>query len=292
MLFTLTVGADFRSVLHDVFYDYLSQLVKGKDDSFRISLKTAIPANPTKLIENVHKNIRDDDILGLEIRVLAPAFYSRLVHYSSLAEAIDRECVFTDEKNRTLWISRPQVLPRLLSRRKSTDAKTEAMSKTNRSHLEEIRWEVMKKLRCPPPQPAYFAHPIGLSHDVKDIRPQSYSELDAYVRNGESRVNTGEYRKIVTKLFLAQKLCLGFSEVIDLLALILRALLCYLGAIQLVNWDAAAWNSGVSPSNSQSTPLMDSRGCSETSGLDWSPYLKKAGLLFAAHAFGLLKGYT
>jgi hypothetical protein len=48
--------------------------------------------------------------------VLTPAFFSRLVHYAHSSEVFDRECVFTDERNRIIWVSKPALLTHFLIR--------------------------------------------------------------------------------------------------------------------------------------------------------------------------------
>jgi hypothetical protein len=227
----------------------------------------------------------------IEIRVLTPAFYSRLMHYTYTSEAFDRECIFTDERNRTLWICRPQLLALLISERSSLGEDME-MPPVRRSYLDELRWMLLKRLRCAPPDPAYSVTPQ--SSGVNDIRPRPYSELDNFVRSFFGKEHAGEYRRIVTKLFLAQRFCFGFPEIVGLVDLILRMSLCYIAAAQLKSWTAS------SPGSESAEPLKglvtqrDWFACSDVvvnDASNWWWVASSAMSVYACHAYGLLKGY-
>lgn len=205
----------------------------------------------------------------IEIRVLTPSFYSRFVHYAYTSEAFDRECIFTDEKNRTCWISRPELLGQLLSQAKSESSK-DTLSRS-RGYLNSLRWSLLKKLRCAPAAPAYNATPKCSEFRIDDIRAARFSELDAFVRNQQEYTYAGEYRRIVTKLYLAQRCCWGFPQVISLIDWVLRVLLCYQAAMQF---------SGSAPFTKSALPDQD-----------WWSLLGGIAAHAACHAYGLLKGY-
>jgi hypothetical protein len=175
---------------------------------------------------------RNRGLRELEIRVLTPAFYSRFVHYAHTSEAFDRECIFTDEKNRTLWISRPELLPLLLNRSVAAEDQPPLVT---RGYFDELRWNILKKLRCAPAIPAYSSSSsYNPALTTEDVQALPYSEFDQYVRNRCPRAQARKYRRTITKLFLAQRLCFGFAQIVRLLDLIVRLLLCYLGLSQLV----------------------------------------------------------
>jgi hypothetical protein len=197
------------------------------------------------------------------IRVLTPAFYSRFVHYAYTSEAFDRECIFTDEKNRTLWISQPQLLPLLLSASRLHPPNHAAA--VHRSPLDKLRWNILRRLRCPPADPAYNPTPKTPNSQVDDIRALPFSSLDEFVRQPAGQVYAGAYRRAVTKLFLGQRVFAGFSEVASGVDVAVRMVLCYAGAQQLVSAQhgAGAWE-----------------------------LLKPALAVSACHAYEFLKGYT
>ncbi|KAJ4372972.1 hypothetical protein N0V83_003263 [Neocucurbitaria cava] len=264
--------------LHNVFEDYLFQLVHGKEDAFCITLKTAIPDVPTKKIITTDRLGRDQVMHNLEIRVLTPAFYSRLIHYSYTSEAFDRECLFTDERNRTLWVCRPQLLALLLEEKSSIQ--TAGLPAVNRTYLDELRWTFLRKLRCPPAAPAYSLTPKSSAFNIDDIRPRPYSELDNFVRSFRGYSYAAEYRRAVTKLFLAERFCFGFSEVVTLVDLSLRVLLSYIAVLQIIYWDPRIGNTEASFDLERMVL-----------GAHWWSYLGIASSMSACHAYGLLKDY-
>ena len=153
----------------------------------------------------------------------------------------------------------------------------------------------MKKLKCSPARPAYPATPTSSSYNVDDIRPRPYSELDNFVRKSTNSLKAGEYRRIVTKLYLAQRFCFGFTDLISFVDLLLRALLCYISAMQFINWGKVNKNLGLSFCSDEWMTGMDSAVCLEAVReirWDWCSFSKVAGLTFAGHAYGMLKGYS
>jgi len=97
----------------------------------------------------------------------------------------------------------------------------------------------------------------------------------------------------LTKLFLAQRFAFGFAEVLGLVDVIVRVLLCWLGVFQLASLRAGSQNAGID-------------GCSTKILRDWTLnawyrdvndgqvewwWLVGAMLATSAcHGYGLLKG--
>lgn len=245
-------------------------LVHRSDDPFWITYDTAIPDTPKDIIATTHQRGRTATVKNFNICVTSGAFYSRFVHYAHTSEAFDRECLFTDEKNRTLSISQPDLLPLLLLRT-SAEKIAEDEKEIRRSYLDELRWTFLRRLRCAPAEPAYPISPKSAEVDVDDIRSLPFSELDHYVRGPGGMFISGAYRRATTKLFLAQRYALGFTEIIDLLDLGIRTGLCWVGVASIT-------------SHAQSMELL-----AETS---WqSSFLTAALSLSACHVYGILKGY-
>lgn len=197
---------------------------------------------------------------------MTPAFYSRFVHYAYTSEAFDRECTFTDEMNRTCWISRPELLVQLLEQ----SASTASQRSCQRGRFSEAKWLLLKKLRCAPADPAYNVTPKSSEFRLEDVRTVKYSEMDSFVKTQRPQL-AGEYRRTVTKLFLAQRFCMGFPQVITLTDWILRVSLCYFAAKAVLNSD-----------------IHDRNVFLEQ---DWWGLPRIIAAATISHAFGLLKGY-
>ncbi|KAF2020194.1 hypothetical protein BU24DRAFT_135171 [Aaosphaeria arxii CBS 175.79] len=277
-----------EKALQEILHSYLQHLVWNSSEQWDITYHTAIPSRPTEKVMSTHVPGRNIPCKKLEIRVLTPAFYSRFVHYSYTWEAFDRECLFTDERNRTVWISNPELLALLLSGAKKQCFDYEDQL-PRRGRLDEMRWSFMRRLRCPPAEPAYPLTPKRAEFDVNDIRTLPFSDMDKFVRSRHCRFDSGSYRRIVTKTFLAQRFAFGFAEVVDLLDLMIRILLCYLAVVTLMLWtgrDIIRWFTDQKVQHqddwldSIKGGLLDIPSCLGT----WS-------LICGSHLYGLAKGY-
>jgi hypothetical protein len=288
--------ADIFSALYKWFKRYLSTLIHQSEEPFNILLHTAIPEEPIERLATTFRLGRNRRLKELEIRVLTPAFYSRFAHYAYTSEAFDRECIFTDEKNRTLWISRPELLPLLMT--KSAEAEAEAedrLSMVTRGYLDELRWEILKKLRCAPARSAYGASsPSNPALTTEDVRSLPYSELDQCAKN-RPRTESSRYRRMVTKLFIAQRLGFGVTKIIGLLDLIVRFLLCYLGLSQLAAMRAQIAQAdilGSSPSMFRDgTVSACMRDVREVHG-QWWWLVGAAVAVSTSHLYGFAKGHN
>lgn len=169
----------------------------------------------------------EDSRRTLTLKILSPAFYSRFVHYSHATEAFDRECLATDEKNRTASIEPASLLPVLLNAmqrpRKTSD-------KGRQHTLEGLRWSILTRLRCPPLAASYPSHAKNTSYSVEDIRSFGSSELDRFVLQA-GVPDSAAYRRTVTKLFLAQRAALGLPIVVSAFDIAVRSLLLLVALI-------------------------------------------------------------
>jgi hypothetical protein len=254
--------------LHQVLHDYLTELVNTAQEDYHIILHTTIPEIPKQTIDFTRPS-RGQAVKELEIRVLTPAFYLRFVHYAYTSEAFDRECIFTDEKNRTCWISRPELLAQLINQSRSEPATSTV--RRPRGYLNELKWSLLKKLRCAPAEAAYNATPKSSEFSLEDVRATRFSEMDNFVRSHSKRGYAGDYRKIVTKLYLAQRFCLGFPQIITLIDWVLRMSMCYQAAKQM--------------------PKRNSVGRNASFELEWWSLSRDIAAVAASHVYGSLKGY-
>lgn len=259
-----------HSFLQKVFQGYISYLVHYSTNPFSITYDTAIPDASKNVVTSTQRRDREWNVKHLDIRVLTGAFYSRFVHYAHTWEALDRESLFTDEKNRTCWISQPALLPSLLPDSTLQQLKTDEML-SERGYFEELRWTMLRKLRCPPAEPAYPISPQSVKFEADDIREYAFSELDRFVRTPSGRPFSGTYRRMVTKSFLAQRYAWGFTEIIDLFDVGLRLVLCWLGAHLLES-------------------LAQDHNHFHSADVKFS-WLLKSFLVGLCHVYGLSKGY-
>ncbi|EKG12220.1 hypothetical protein MPH_10703 [Macrophomina phaseolina MS6] len=203
--------------LESFFRRYLAHVVSQADGTIKISY-TPAPGlgGPQELLPLNTSNAKATDLL--EIKVTSPAFYSRFVHYNHTAEALDRECLFTDERNRTVWISNPQVLKMLsLQHREAIE-----LPSGFDYFADSVGWQLLRFFRCPPAAPSY---PDAEKADSpafvrEDIRPKNFSAFDKYVM--QHCADGWLYRRCVIRLFLAERTVFGFTEVIDFLDVVVR----------------------------------------------------------------------
>ncbi|KAF2475520.1 uncharacterized protein BDR25DRAFT_213802 [Lindgomyces ingoldianus] len=230
-------------VLQEIFENYLKQLVWNAVEPLHVTYHTSIPSHPKEEIATMCTPGRDIPLKRIELRVLTPIFYSRFVHYAHTSEAFDREYLFTDEKNRTIWISNPELLHLLLPNRNTPTSEPESLGR-QMSYLNELRWMLLRKLRCPPAESAYPTKPKPPSFEISNKPSLPFSDLDLFQRGPHGRLDSGIYRRTVMQVFLAQRLAFGFVEVVNGVDFLLRTLLCYIGARMLTTWALEAQANG------------------------------------------------
>ena len=159
----------------------------------------------------------EDHQRTLTLKVVSPGFYSRFVHYAHTKEAIDRECLATDEKNSTLFVKNAGELPILLDAIQSSRMKGHSKP----CILEQVRWSWLRRLRCLPPESSYHGNGGPESeYTVTDIRSFADSELDIFVKHRCSDASV--YQRVVIKLFLAQRFALGVPVLVTVLDWLVR----------------------------------------------------------------------
>ncbi|KAM0714793.1 hypothetical protein Q7P37_009257 [Cladosporium fusiforme] len=213
---------DEERILESYFRSFLTSVVEGADRSLRVIYQAAHHHDSELVLYSSGYLREKEHERTLTIKILSPAFYSRFVHYSHTKEAFDREALATDEKNRTLLVEPPHLLPVLL------DAVKQAkhhIPPQRSNPLETLRWKLLRRLRCPPAAPAYPSsqpqNPTIPGTTTIDIRTFPHSELDLFTRQNPAEKPL--YRRTCTKLFLSQRLTLGFPVLITALDLLLRA---------------------------------------------------------------------
>ena len=219
------IYTDEETALEAYFCTFLTSVVEGTDKSLRIIYQAAHQHSELVLYSSGYLREKEHE-RTLTIKVLSPAFYSRFVHYAHAQEAFDREALATDEKNRTLIIEPPHLLPILLDAIKHATSTISPdntkITSVNNNPFTSLRWALLRQLRCPPAEPAYPTTIPNLTTTATDIRTFPRSELDAFARRSP---DGAAYRRTCTKLFLAQRFTFGLPFLVTLLDVLFRALL-------------------------------------------------------------------
>lgn len=210
--------------LESFFVRYLEDMVKRCSMNIQVTYESGMPDSQPRVFSS--SGLRPTSPPDtLEVKVLTPAFFSRFIHYAHTSEALDRECIFTDEKNRTILISKPVLLPQLVS----AGAGASQQPPVQHGNM-PWRWKLLQRLRCPPATPSY-PDPSQMG-ERKDIRAMGLSPLDTFVQRQCD--NAGLYRRLCIRLFLAQRFAFGYPEIVDTADLILRVTLIWFGVSAIV----------------------------------------------------------
>ncbi|PIA89645.1 hypothetical protein CB0940_07644 [Cercospora beticola] len=224
---TTSIGRAYTSeekALEQIFRDFLTQSVEHADRPLRVIYEPAHYDDEEIVLYSTNFTYKEDHDSTLTLKVISPAFYSRFLHYAHAKEAFDRECLFTDEKNRTVTIDGTPALPDLLHAMKhASQFTTEDTPRIG--FLENIRWKLLRRLRCPAPAAAYpesLRKSTDEEYTISDIRSFHFSEMDQYVRQS---THIAQYRRIVLKIFLAERFAMGIPGLIALWDITLRSCL-------------------------------------------------------------------
>lgn len=168
----------------------------------------------------------------IDFKVLTPAFYPRFVSY-----AHDLEALFSElRESCTIWVSRPDLLPKLLF--KKSAPVLQARSLLDFAFFEAIRYlrrrpeKIVRPLTSSqtPDQP-----PTGTS--VVDIRDFRISSMDAFVLSQEDIAMRKQYRGLVLRLFIADRLAFSSLLLVDAFLTLLQIYLAWTGVF--------AWQGGL-----------------------------------------------
>ncbi|KAI5927417.1 hypothetical protein F4810DRAFT_365931 [Camillea tinctor] len=154
----------------------------------------------------------------LELKVLTPVFYARFMYY-----AHDFEAMFTEfNDNCTISVSNPALLPKLVFKKPSPPLSTA-------SYMDFGYFTAIKNLRQRPPriERPLTSSQIITTHSQKDIRVFRLSALDGYVLSHEDAETRSLYRRLVLKLFVADRIALGSVDILWLESLFFRILLAW-----------------------------------------------------------------
>ncbi|KAI1742694.1 hypothetical protein F4680DRAFT_457206 [Xylaria scruposa] len=206
--------------LEVVFRNYLRYLVKQSSSLLRVRYVPAsvLGAIDEEMLSTIAEGKQPGSAQHLEFRVLTPAFYLRFVYYAHDFEAMF--CEFSE--NRTIWLSEPALLPKLVLKKPSPPLSTA-------SYLDYAYFTAIRKLRKVPEkvERPLASGQIATTQALKDIRGFRLSSMDGYVLAHEEDKIRYLYRHLVLKLFIADRIAGGRIDVLSLVALCLRMLLAW-----------------------------------------------------------------
>ncbi|KAK4164813.1 hypothetical protein QBC43DRAFT_43158 [Cladorrhinum sp. PSN259] len=218
-----TIGRRAVSIerqLEPLFRRYLCHLVDQSPAKLAVKY---VASGTSEHTEELMLSSRARNGLGateeLEVRVLTPAFYSRFVYY-----AHDLEAVFCElHESRTIWISRPELLPELLLRKQTT--KLESSNLKQYAYFKMIQHLRVRPERIDRPMTSSSAKKARAEPkaNVVDIRNFYISPMDAYVMANESAAAQSVYQDSVLKLFLADKIAFRSIRLFEVERLLLQA---------------------------------------------------------------------
>lgn len=208
--------------LEEYFRAFLTDTVEHSRKPLRVIYEPAHSNGEEIVLYSPGFTYEEDHGRTLTLKVLSPAFYSRFIHYAHAKEAFDRECLATDDKNRTIALHGAHALPALLDAIKDI-TRTLSSKCSSKGFLERIRWSLLRRLRCPPAAASYPHDESRLDpeYSVTDIRAFRFSELDHYVQHAHT--DASSYQRIAIKLFLAERVGLGIPVLMVLGDINLRA---------------------------------------------------------------------
>lgn len=166
-----------------------------------------------------------DKMQDLELRVLTPIFYSRLVRYPCLLDGL-----LCEHESATISISDPDLL--------STLDFTEGLFGVQSDHplSEMLSYQFMHTLRRRPApivcldEPKVTPLPMYPNRVVDFTKAQSLTGLDAFVIEHSGKEERNEYRARLWKLMLIEVLAFGWEEVLEFEVFVVKILVLWLVA--------------------------------------------------------------
>ncbi|KAK7989663.1 dihydroxyacetone kinase [Apiospora arundinis] len=209
--------------LEEFFRKYLRHLVQQCPAPMTIRyVPSGIADASIETMTNVAGSGTSGDDQTMEFKVLTPLFYTRFVYYAHDLEALF--CELND--NCTIWVSRPDLLPKLLFKKPSPPLDMQNVFEYGQSKLIQRLRQRPERIEQPmtsaqtPTKPA-----THLKQDIRDFRP---SAMDGFIMSTEEPQARRLYRCLVLKRFIADRLALGDEGLLWLELLVLKACLAWM----------------------------------------------------------------
>jgi hypothetical protein len=211
--------------IESVFRRYLREAVENSGDTLRVRY---IPAGlldvSSEVMVSSSAQLVYEGVEELEIRVLTPIFYSRVVRYPDLLDGMRSECF----ESSTISISNFEVMSKLeLSRRELS----------NLGLWEALSIELMSALRERPApivcldEPKTSPQPTNAMLSMREVGNRGLSTyLDDFVKLRLDPVERKEYTRRMWKLLITEHVAFGWAEILDLEVFVVRSLVLWLVA--------------------------------------------------------------
>ncbi|KAI9740859.1 MAG: hypothetical protein M1818_004464 [Claussenomyces sp. TS43310] len=234
-----------EEVLESSFRAYLRHLVSSAANPLVVRYTAAGVSRTEEIMTSPSApvDLSDDaEVLGIE--VLTPIFYTRFVRYAHDLEALCCESL----ENNTLFLSRPDLLPRLVLR-----APSPLLSSSHPTNY--LLFTAIRKLRrrparlpSPPSQPAATTDDAAKQSwnpsssratTTKDLRTFRMSPLDAFILSHTAPPEQRRYRWALLKLLLSDRVASGEVANLDAEMLLVRVAVAWFLAGRVVT--IAVW---------------------------------------------------
>lgn len=234
-----SIGRPYTSdetLLEAFFRAFLTNAVSEASKPLRVIYEPAHSGNTEVVLYSPGFTFEEDHKKTITVKVISPAFYSRFTHYLSAKEAFDQEGLADDEKNHTVNIEHPELLPVLLEA--IEEQRNAGKQDVRLSALDQVRWTCLRRLRCLPaaaicPGDSSSLDPV---YNLKDTGNSNDSELDCFVK--QNCEDGDVYRRIASKIFIAQRIALGSPAVLVVLDWLVRYLLLLASMVYSDNCNA------------------------------------------------------
>jgi hypothetical protein len=209
--------------IESIFRRYLRELVGNSQDALRIRY---IPAGlhdiSPEVIMSSSAQLAEGEANELEIRVLTPIFYSRVIRYPDLLDGIMTE----HHESSTISISSTELLSKLEHGWQECPplALQEALSFKLISALRTRPAPIicLDEPKSPPP--------ASIIPSGKEASQVGASSLDHFVGMHSSAPERKEYTSRLLRLLITEHIALGWAELLDLELFILRCLALWMVA--------------------------------------------------------------
>ena len=224
-------------ILQSFFERQLKQLVASSPVPLQVTYEDpSLPSGKSRQTFCT-PNAGEGTFTNITLRISSPVFYTRLLNYTNTADALYYEGIITNEMNRTVTISDSGLLS-LLRNRKPDESENERMG-----WLDNLRWDILRRVRCPPASPNYPDVEGNTGEKEKNL---GLSELDHFVKYNCPPLDGYMYRKSVMRHFLSQRLAFGHEEVLTFLDFLTRIILGIFCATILL-WNIKEGKKGLKP---------------------------------------------
>lgn len=206
---------DTERRLEPIFRQYLRFLVEQSPNPLTVKyVPSGIRESGEETFISFKAPRQSEQAQSMEIRILTPVFYSRFVRF-----AHDFEAMFSElAENHTIWVDKPELLPKLFLKQQPPPLHVSRFA-------DFVYFKLIQKLRR---RPARIVRPMTSADRAKpmtnaeDVRSFRISPMDAFVLGHSSKETRGSYRSLLVRIFVADRLFFGMTEIIYALELIGR----------------------------------------------------------------------